>query len=260
MAGEFAGKVVVVTGGSRGIGKAIGAVFAREGAQVVLAAASADNLAKAAKDMSGGPPPLTVAGDLRTLATCETLFKEVNDRFKRCDVLVNNAGATKGGNFFDLPDDAFTDGFALKYFAAVRLTRLFWPLLKAAHGNVINIIGGAARTPSADFLIGGSVKSAMANFSKGMAAIGNRDDVNVNVIHPGQIETDRVLTLFNQFAKAQGKTPEQVRDEQIKKSGLRRIGQVEDVAELALYLASARARHIQGTAISVDGGGTPGLV
>ncbi len=260
MAGEFAGKVVVVTGGSRGIGKAIGAVFAREGAQVVLAAASADNLAKAAKDMSGGPPPLTVAGDLRTLAACETLFKEVNDRFKRCDVLVNNAGATKGGNFFELPDDAFTDGFALKYFAAVRLTRLFWPLLKAAHGNVINIIGGAARTPSADFLIGGSVNSAMANFSKGMAAIGNRDDVNVNVIHPGQIETDRVLTLFNQFAKAQGKTPEQVRDEQIKKSGLRRIGQVEDVAELALYLASARARHIQGTAVSVDGGGTPGLV
>jgi 3-oxoacyl-[acyl-carrier protein] reductase len=264
MAGEFAGKVVVVTGGSRGIGKAIGAAFAREGAQVVLASINADNLAKAAKQMSGGQKsiiaPMTVAGDLRQLAACEALFQAVNDKFKRCDVLVNNAGATKGGNFFDLPDDAFIDGFALKYFAAVRLTRLFWPLLKAARGNVVNIIGGAARTPGADFLIGGSVNSAFANFSKGMAAIGNRDDVNVNVIHPGQTETDRVVTLFEQFAKAQGKTPEQIRDEQIKKSGLRRIGQPEDVAELALFLASTKGRHIQGTAISVDGGGTPGLV
>jgi NAD(P)-dependent dehydrogenase (short-subunit alcohol dehydrogenase family) len=260
MAGEFAGKVVVVTGGSRGIGKGIGKAFAREGAQVVLAASSADNLAKAAKDMDGGPAPFTVAGDLRQLAACEALFKAVNDKFKRCDVLVNNAGATKAGDFFQLPDEAFIDGFALKYFAAVRLSRLFWPLLKAAHGSVINIIGGAARTPNLNFLIGGSVNSAFANFSKGLAGAGNRDDVNVNVIHPGQTETDRVITLFEQQAKAMGKTAAQVRDEQIVKSGLRRIGQPEDVAELALFLASAKGRHIQGTAISVDGGSTPGLV
>jgi NAD(P)-dependent dehydrogenase (short-subunit alcohol dehydrogenase family) len=260
MAGELQDKVVVITGGSRGIGKAIGVVFAREGAQVVLAAASADNLAKAAKEITGGPAPLTVTGDLRTLAGCEALFKAVNGKFGRCDVLVNNAGATKGGNFFELPDDAFVDGFALKFFATVRLTRLFWPLLKAAHGNVINIIGSAARTPGPDFLIGGSVNSAMSNFAKGMAVLGNRDDVNVNVIHPGQTETDRVVTLFQQFAKAQGKTPEQVREESLKKSGIRRIGQPEDIAELALFLASAEARHIQGTAISVDGGATPGLV
>ena len=260
MAAEFKDKVVVVSGGSRGIGKAIGAAFAREGAQVVLAAASADNLAKAAKEMTGGPAPLTIPGDLRTLAGCEALFKTVNDKFKRCDVLVNNAGATKGGNFFELPDDAFVDGFALKYFAAVRLTRLFWPLLKAAHGNIVNIIGGAARTPGAEFLIGGSVNSAVSNFAKGLAALGNRDDINVNVIHPGMVETDRVVTLFQQFAKAQNKTPEEVRADSLKKSGTRRIGLPEDVAELALFLASAKARHIQGTAISIDGGATPGLV
>src|SRR5690242_10843983 len=256
--GEFEGKVVVVTGGSRGIGKAIGAAFAREGAQVVLAAASADNLAKAAKEMGG--KVTTVTGDLRKLDACEALFKAVNDKFKRCDVLVNNAGATKGGKFFELPDEAFLDGFALKYFAAVRLTKLFWPLLKAAHGNIVNIIGGAARTPGAEFLIGGSVNSAFANFSKGLAALGNRDDINVNVIHPGMVETDRVVTLFQQFAKAQGKTPEEVRNDSLKKSGTRRIGQPDDVAELALFLAGTKARHIQGTAISVDGGATPGLV
>jgi len=133
-------------------------------------------------------------------------------------------------------------------------------MLKDAHGNVINIIGGAARTPGADFLIGGSVNSAFSNFSKGLAQIGNRDDVNVNVIHPGMTETDRVITLFQAHAKAQNKTPEQIREESVGKAGLRRIGQPEDVAELAVFLASAKARHIQGTAISVDGGSTPGLV
>jgi 3-oxoacyl-[acyl-carrier protein] reductase len=260
MAGAFDGKVVVVTGGSRGIGRAIAMAFAREGAQTVLAAANADNLAAGAKAVAaeGGPAPVTVAGDLRSLQACEQLFAEVKKRFGRCDVLVNNAGATKGGNFFELPDEAWLDGFALKFHATVRLTKLFWPLLKEAHGSVVNIIGGAARSPGPDFLIGGAVNAAMANFAKGLTAIGNRDDINVNVVHPGQTQTDRVVQLHEQFAKAQGKTVEQVREESLKKSGLRRIGQPEDIAELAVFLASAKGRHIHGTAIAVDGGATPG--
>jgi NAD(P)-dependent dehydrogenase (short-subunit alcohol dehydrogenase family) len=260
MAGEFEGKVVVVTGGSRGIGRAIAAAFAREGAQTVLAASNAANLTAGAKAVAaaGGPSPLTVEGDLRTLAGCEALFSAVDSKFKRCDVLVNNAGATRGGNFFDLPDEAWSDGFALKFHAAVRLTKLFWPLLKQAHGSIINIIGGAARTPGPDFLIGGAVNAAMANFAKGLTALGNRDDVNVNVIHPGQTQTDRIEQLFQQFAKAQNKTVEQVREESLKKGGLRRIGQPQDIAELAVFLASDKGRHIHGTAIAVDGGAAPG--
>ena len=260
MTGDFAGKVVVVTGGSRGIGRAIGVAFAQEGAQTVLAASNAANLAEGAKAVAaaGGPAAMTVAGDLRRLDACEDLFNQVKAKLGRCDVLVNNAGATKGGKFPDLPDDAWIDGFALKFFGTVRLTRLFWPMLKEAHGSSGNIIGGAARTPGPDFLIGGSVNAAMANFSKGLTAMGNRDDVNVNVIHPGQTETDRVQQLFEQFAKAQNKTPQQVREEALVKSGLRRIGKPEDIAELAVFLASAKGRHIQGTAIAVDGGSTPG--
>jgi len=259
MAGAFDGKVVVITGGSRGIGKAIAKSFAKEGAQLVLVAANADNLAKAAKEMSGGPAPVTVAADLRSLAGCEQAFKAVSDKFGRCDILVNNAGATRGGKFLEIPDDIWVDGFALKFFGAVRMTRLFWPLLKAAKGNVINIIGAAARTPGPDFLIGGAVNSAFANFSKGMATLGNRDDVNVNVIHPGMIETDRVVQLFEQFGKANNITPEQARKDNLAKSGARRIGQPEDIAELAVFLAKPAARHIQGAAIVVDGGTTTGL-
>jgi NAD(P)-dependent dehydrogenase (short-subunit alcohol dehydrogenase family) len=260
MPGEFAGNIVVVSGGSRGIGRGIALAFAREGAQTVLASSSEQNLAVAARAIAAeGPEPLTVAGDLRQLEGCERLFKAVNDRFRRCDVLVNNAGATRAGAFLELPDGAWVDGFALKFFGCVRLTRLFWPLLKAAPGSVVNIVGGAGRTPDAEFLIGGSVNAAVANFSKGLSKLGNRDNVNVNVIHPGNTDTERQQQLYQQRAAALGKTIDTLRDEALAKSNVRRFGTPEDIAALTLFLCSDRARHIQGTAIAVDGGATPGL-
>jgi NAD(P)-dependent dehydrogenase (short-subunit alcohol dehydrogenase family) len=260
MPGEFQDKVVVITGGSRGIGRAIGVAFAREGASCVLASSSAPNLAAAAKTVaSAGAEPMTVAGDLRTLAGCEQVFAKVSERHKRCDVLVNCAGATRAGDFLAIPDEAWLDGFALKFFGAVRLSRLFWPMLTAAKGHVVNIIGGAARTVEPEFMLGGSVNSALANFNKGLSRRGIRDGVNVNAIHPGTTATERTDTLMRQRAEASGRTVEEIRAETIAKSGVQRIAQPEDIAELTLFLCSERARHIQGTATAVDGGATPGL-
>jgi NAD(P)-dependent dehydrogenase (short-subunit alcohol dehydrogenase family) len=123
----------------------------------------------------------------------------------------------------------------------------------------VNIIGGAARTPNPEFLIGGSVNAAMNNFTKGLAGIGKRDGVNVNAILPGMTATERVDTLFTQRAAALGSTKEQLLAQAIAKEGLRRLGKPEDIAALALFLCSERARHIQGTSIAVDGGATPGV-
>jgi 3-oxoacyl-[acyl-carrier protein] reductase len=260
MPGEFSSKVVVVTGGSRGIGLGIAKAFAGEGAQTVLVSSSAENLAVAAKavDTLSGPQALTIAADLRDATACASVFAKVQERFQRCDVLVNCAGATKAGSFLDLPDAAWIDGFALKFHGCVRLCRLFWPMLKAAQGHVINIDGGAARSPSAEFLIGGSVNAAMGNFSKGLSQLGKRDGVNVNVIHPGTTETERNLQLLAQRAAASGRTVAELQAEALTKSGIRRVGKPEDIAELTLFLCSERARHIQGTAIAVDGGATVG--
>ncbi len=261
MAGEFSGKIVVVSGGSRGIGRGIAQAFAREGAATVLAASSETNLAKAVDTIAttGATRPVTCAADLRTPAGCERVYKLVAERFGRCDILVNSAGATKAGNFADLSEEAWQDGFALKFFGCVRLCRLFWPMLKKSQGHVVNIIGGAARTPEPEFLIGGSVNAAMSNFTKGLSGLGKRDGVNVNAILPGMTETERVEQLFNQRAAALGETPEALRAKAVAKDGLRRLGKPEDVAALALFLCSERARHVQGTAIAVDGGATPGL-
>jgi 3-oxoacyl-[acyl-carrier protein] reductase len=182
MPGEFAGKVAVITGGSRGIGREIAAEFAREGAQTVIVSSSLDNLDAASKTIAaaGGPAPVAIAADLRTLDGCRAVFERVKGQFNACDILVCSAGATRAGNFVDLPDEAWTDGYALKLFGCVRMCRLFWPMLKAAQGFVVNIGGGAARSPGADFSIGASVNAAMGNFSKALSQLGKRDGVNVN--------------------------------------------------------------------------------
>jgi 3-oxoacyl-[acyl-carrier protein] reductase len=261
MPGEFGGKVVVVTGGSRGIGRGIAEAFGREGASLVLAASSADNL-KATCDaikQSGAPEPVTSAGDLRKPEAGEALFKIVSERFGRCDILINSAGATRAGNFLDLPDEAWSDGFALKLIGAVRVTRLLWPLLKAAQGNVVNIIGGAARTPDPAFLIGSSVNGAFASFTKGLSQLGKQDGVNVNAIHPGTTETERTKQLWAQRAQAAGTSVEEVRQQIMARTGVKSLATPEDIAELALFLCSPRARRILGVAVAVDGGGTPGV-
>src|SRR5215207_7985780 len=261
MPGEFQGKVAVITGGSRGIGREIAADFAKAGAQTVIVSSSEANLAAASKTVAaaGGPAPVAIVVDLKKLDGCQVVLKQVQDKFKRCDILVNSAGATRAGNFVDLPDEAWMDGYALKFFGCVRMCRLFWPLLKEAKGTVINIVGGAARTPDPEFSIGASVNAAMANFSKGLSKLGNRGDVNVNVIHPGTTETERTIQLAQQRAAALGTPPEEMRAKSLAQEGTRRIGKPEDIAELAVFLCSSRARHIQGQAIAVDGGSAPGF-
>jgi len=250
----------VVTGGSRGIGREIAVQFAREGAQAVIVSSSDSNLAAASKTVAaaGGPAPLAITVNLKTLEGCQEVLKQVQAKFGRCDILVNCAGATRAGNFVDLPDEAWMDGYALKFFGGVRMCRLFWPMLKAAQGHVVNIIGGAARTPGADFTIGGSVNAAFGNFSKSLSQLGKRDGVNVNVIHPGATETERFYQLIEQRSKASGKSVEELKKEATAKDGLRRLGKADDISALTLFLCSEKARHIQGTAIAVDGGSTVG--
>jgi NAD(P)-dependent dehydrogenase (short-subunit alcohol dehydrogenase family) len=258
---DFSGRIAVVAGGSRGIGRGIAEALAREGAELALVSSSEANLAAAAAviEDGGSAPPFTCAADLRRPEDCRRVFDSVESRFGRCDILVNSAGATRAGSFLELSEEVWQDGFALKFFGCVRLCRLFWPLLKEAGGHVVNVVGGAARSPDPEFLVGGAVNAAMANFTKGLAGLGKRDGVNVNAIYPGLTETERVEQLFRQRGEASGLTPEQVRAEAVAKEGLRRLGRPEDVAALAVFLCSERARHIQGTAIAVDGGATQGL-
>ena len=257
---EHEGKVAVVTGGSKGIGKACARALAEDGADVMLLASNAERLATAAAEISEatGRRVESHAADLRTIDGCTDAFHATEATFGRCDMLINSAGATKGGIWPEQSDDEYVDGFALKFYSAVRLCRLFWPSLKNSHGTVINIVGGFSRTPAPDYLVGGVVNAALANFSKGLAGAGLRDDVNVNWVHPGLTVTERLDEIFERKAEQQGKTRDQVQTEAVADEGLRRLGQPEDIASMVAYLCSAKGRHIHGTAIQIDGGGTKG--
>ena len=259
---RFNGKTVFISGGSKGIGLACAQRLASEGADVFLASSTQQSLDAAKKQIENdsGQRVGVHAGDLSTLAGCESAAAAMLSEFDVCDILINCAGATKGGIFPEQPDDDMIDGFALKFHAAVRLSRLFWPSLVSRRGSVLNVVGGFARTPAADYMVGGAVNAALANFSKALAAKGLEDDVNVNWIHPGLTVTERLQTIFDNRAEQQGKTPAQVQESMVAAEGIRRLGEPEDVSALVAFLCSDEARHIHGTGIAIDGGGSKGCV
>ena len=257
---RFDGKTAFVSGGSKGIGLACARRLAAEGANVFLAASNAERLAVAV-DTIGSETSAEAghhAADLRTLEGCNAAAQACLERFGGCDIFVHSAGATKGGIFPDQSDADMIDGFALKFHGAVRLARALWPSLKRSSGTVVNVVGGFARTPAADFMVGGAVNAALANFTKALAEKGLQDDVNVTWIHPGLTTTERLDGIFADRAEQQSKTREQIEEEAVAAEGIRRLARPEDVAELVAFLCSSEARHIHGTGISIDGGGAKG--
>ena len=183
-------KTAIITGSNRGIGRAIAQRLAQDGMNIVLCARD-EELLKATANMLG-PNALAIPIDLRLPDSAAKVVDAAVARFGAIDVLVNNAGATKRGDFEALSDEDFIDGFALKFFGAVRLTRAAWPHLRKQSGAIVNIVGAGGRTPGAQFSIGGSVNAAVLSFTKAMSEKGIEDGVQVNAINPGPVRTARL--------------------------------------------------------------------
>lgn len=257
---DLTGRTALVTGASKGIGRAIARRLAAEGCRVALVARASDALTAAAEEIvAAGGEAHAVPADLSAEAGCLVAAEGALKALGGLDILVNCAGATRAGAFPAQVDADWIDGFALKFHGAVRLTRALWPALVARKGTVVNIGGAAAYTPSPGFMVGGAVNSALASFTKALSKQGLADDVNVNILHPGMTETDRMEALLVQEAEAEGCDVEEIRARKSAEAGLRRLGQPEDVAEAVVFLCSPRARHIQGVGLAIDGGATPGL-
>ena len=253
----LSGKTAVITGASRGIGRAIAIRLAKDGARVVLSARDRQALEAAVREIteSGGQAAFLPL-DLRIPESPRRLAEFALQTFSRIDIVVNNAGATKRGEFEDLTEEDWADGFALKFLGAVRLTRAAWPQLKATSGSLINISGVGGRTPEAQFTIGGSVNAALISFSKAMAAAGIRDGVQVNVINPGTIRTDRYQKRLIAFAAEHGMDTAAAEREFVREHQTTRIGEPEDIAALVAFVASPDARFLHGAMVDMDGGAT----
>lgn len=192
--------------GAGHVGKAIATALARAGYDLLITARTATALETLATQLARetGQRVEYRHGDLRDPELPESLIEAAVDAFGGLDLLVNNAGATKRGPFLELSEDDWQDGFALKFFGAVRLSRVAWPYLKLSGGQVINIIGAGGRTPTAEFTIGGSVNAGLMNFTKALADQGLADGVRVNGINPGPILTERLTGRIRQISHAQG--------------------------------------------------------
>ena len=254
------GKVALVTGSSRGIGRGVALAFAEEGCDLMLTGRDEAALAEVAKAIRGkGRKAAVSVLDLREPAAPAALIEAVKREFGQLDILINNAGTTKRGDFFELSDADWADGYALKFFAHVRLARAAWPLLKARRGSLVAIGGTSGRKPEKQFTIGSSVNAAVAAFSKCLADLGKDDHVQVNCIHPSLVETERQWKRIRAEVERSGESEDKVRERFCRALGLMRYGTVEDVADLVTFIVSSRATWLHGATIDLDGGEIPVL-
>jgi 3-oxoacyl-[acyl-carrier protein] reductase len=256
------GKTVLITGGSKGIGRATARAMAAEGARVMICARSVDALGDAAEAIKRetGQMVETLAVDLSELAGVDRAATEALARFGRLDVLVNNAGAIKGGDFLTTPDEEWMKGWSLKLLGYIRMARAVFPAMqKQGGGRIVNVVGMAARNPATTYMMGGAANAALINFTKALADLGARSNILVTAVSPGPVRTDRWDNLQRQQAQAAGKDFDTFVAEQSTSFPLGRIALPEEVGDLVCFLASARASFLSGIAITVDGAMSRGV-
>jgi 3-oxoacyl-[acyl-carrier protein] reductase len=247
-------RVALVTGASRGIGAAIARALAADGCHVVAAARSLEALQSV---VDGLPTPsLAYACDLSAPDAARSFVDAALARFGRLDIVVNNAGATPRGDFLAFDDAAWEQGFALKFFGAVRLCRAAWPHLVAAQGCIVNIAGVGGRTGSATFSIGGSVNAALLNLTKSLADRGVGDGVRVNAVNPSSIATERTQVRIERLAKERGIATDEAAAALARELRVARFGTPEEIASVVAFLCSPGAGYMQGAIVDVDGGQT----
>ncbi len=244
---KLSGKVAIVSGASRGIGRAIAQTLAAEGMKLSLAARSKDQLEELAKSLR--TETLVQAVDLRDNAAAAAVVDATMKKFGAIDLLVNNAGATKRGDFFELTDADWADGFALKFFGGMRLSRAAWKHLIASKGTIVNIIGVGGRT-------GGSVNAAGRLLTKALADRGVKDGVRVNAINPGFIKTERLTVRVKSFAEENKLPLDQAEAQLAKATGVARFGEPSEVAAAVAFLASPVCGYCHGALLDIDGGQT----
>lgn len=258
------GKTAIVTGGSAGIGLAIAKALYSEGVNVVIVARDPGRLDQAIAAIqaipSQGNKVIAVSADLTQSDSVETVVTVARSTFERIDILINNAGSARAGSFLDLDAQVFLDAWNLKLLGYIRLVKAVVPgFIEQQDGRIVNIIGGAGRTPRPDFLPGGTTNAALLNFTRGISKELAQHHIRINAISPGSTATERLETLLSQKAAARGTTIEAVKAESLQSIPLGRIAEPEDIAALALFLVSDVAASITGTEILVDGGQTPGV-
>jgi 3-oxoacyl-[acyl-carrier protein] reductase len=252
--------VAIVTGASQGIGRATALRLARDFSAVVLAARNQDELEMTAAGVNAeGAESQIYPLDLRQPQAAKILVKGTLDRFGRIDALLNIAGAVPQIDLFEMSDEQWEDGLALKLHGARRLTIKAWDALKASNGSVVLISGSAAFDPKPGFAAVATVNAAIIALAKAFAEQGIKDGVQVNSVVPGAVMTGRRQSFFDKWAPAHNLTVEEAMRRFPEEVGIRRFGKPEEIADLMAYLVSPAAKWITGACVRMDGGEIKGI-
>ncbi|HYY84150.1 MAG TPA: SDR family oxidoreductase, partial [Beijerinckiaceae bacterium] len=252
------GGSAMVTGGSKGLGLAIATRYAASGADVAILARNADALerARAAISEKGRGRVVAIACDVSKADEIERAYATAVRDLGKVDIVVNNAGTSQRGNFEEITDEVWQADLDLKLFAAIRLTRLAWPDMKArGFGRVINVLNTGAKAPQGTTAPTSVTRAAGMALTKVLSQEGAPHNILVNALLVGLIMSDQWVRRYEAGPK-DGSLEDFARG-MAKDIPLGRIGTAEEFANIACFLASDQASYITGTAINVDGGRSP---
>jgi len=252
------GRVALITGGSRGLGRAMALKFAEAGAKVAITARRADVLDEARAEIAGQTKAHVAAFpcDVSQADQVEGMFASMIGEFGQLDILVNNAGQSQTGTFEEITDAVWQADLDLKLFAVIRLTRLAFPGMKARRwGRVLNVLNTGAKAPRAGGAPTAVSRAAGMAMTKVLAGEGAPYNVLVNALCAGSLVTDQILRRHQD--QASDVSLEDYIAEQGKAIPLGRMGDAEEYANMACFLASDAGSYVTGTAINVDGGHCP---
>ena len=251
------GKVAIVGGSSRGLGKATALAMAAEGAIVVICARNEKTLADAHAEISkvGSGKVHTVVMDMSEREDVTRLVKETIDMFGKVDILVNNAGGPPSGSPLDITESQWQGAINQNLLSIVRLSRAVVPYMKGARwGRIVNILSTSVKQPVDGLLLSNAVRLAVVGFAKTLSDEVAPYGITVNNILPGSILTDRIKELDLSRSEQKGISLDDALLQRASSIPMGRIGKPEEFGSVACFLASERASYITGVSIQVDGG------
>ena len=252
------GKTAFVAAASEGLGKAVALRLAAEGAHVVICARNKERIQATLKDIEHAGPQIRAEGfvtDLGSAEDIEKLGEQLRDRQLNIDILVNNAGGPPPGLFEDIQDSQWQQAFDLTMMSAVRMTRLVLANMRAQRwGRIINIASYSVKQPMAEMMLSNSIRMSVVGWAKTLSNEVACDGITVNNVCPGWTRTGRVDQLLQARAHSTGVAQAELERTLLAAIPSKRMGEVNELADVVAFLASQNAAYVTGTTIPVDGG------